>query len=81
MPFLKINKLLLDGDNSSHPGPDFYKIVTGSFHQGDIKFGQTAGIQCARNSLFAIAWSTVRKVRIWNGLDLDNVLNNGDQYI
>ena len=43
-----------------------------------MKFGQTAGIQCARNSLFAIAWSTVITVTIWKGLDLDNVLNNGE---
>ena len=79
MSFLKISKLLLDGDIESNPGPDFDKVVTGSFHQGDMKFGQTAGIQCACNSLFAIAWSTVRKVTIWKALDLDNVLNNGDQ--
>ena len=81
MSFLKISKLLLDGDIESNPGPGptFDKVVTGSFHQGDMKFGQTAGIQCACNSLFAIAWSTVRKVTIWKGLDLDNVLNNGDQ--
>ena len=36
-------------------------------------------IQCTCNPLFAIAWSTVRKVTLWKGLDLDNVLNNGDQ--
>ena len=79
MSFLKISKLLLDGDIESNPGPDFYKVVTGTFHQGDMKFGQTAVIQCTCHSFFAIAWSTVRKVTIWKGLDLDNVLNNGDQ--
>ena len=44
-----------------------------------MQFGRTAGMQCACNSLFAIIWSTVRKVTIWKGLDIDNVLNNGDQ--
>ena len=72
MSFLKINKLLLDGDIESNPGVDFDKIVKGSVHLGDMKFGQTAGIQCACNSLFAIAWSSVRKVTIWKGLAPDN---------
>ena len=44
-----------------------------------MKFGQIAGIQCTCNSLFATSWSTVRNVTIWKGLDLDTVLNNGDQ--
>ena len=51
---LRINKLLLDGDIDSNPGPDFDKLVTGSFHQGDMKFEQTAGIKCACNYLSAM---------------------------
>ena len=41
MSFLKISKVLLDGDIGSNPGPAFDKVVTGTFHQGDMKFGQT----------------------------------------
>ena len=55
---------IVDGDIESNPGPDFDKIVTCSFHQGDMEFGQTACIQCACNYLFAIAWPTTRKVTI-----------------
>ena len=50
----KTKSQLLDGDIESNPGPDFDKFVTGSFRQGDMKFGQTTGIQC--NYLFAIDW-------------------------
>ena len=38
MYFLKISKLLLDGDIESNPSPNFDKVVTGSFHQEDMKF-------------------------------------------
>ena len=48
MSVLKIMKALLNGNIESNPGPRMYnlfKIVTGSFHQGHPKFGETAGIQ------------------------------------
>ena len=47
----KLLKHLVDGDIESNPGPtpmlNFLKVVQGSFHQGDPKFGYTAGVQCA----------------------------------
>ena len=53
---LKLMRILNDGDVESNPGPT-YKIlvVQGSFHQADIKFEETAGRQCACNTLFSIA--------------------------
>ena len=54
------------------------KVVQGSFNQSHPKFGETAGIQCACNSLFSICWSKIRQVNRWNKYDLDHVLNNGD---
>ena len=79
----KLLKLLTDGDIESNPGPAVYsdnslKIVQGSFHQGDPKFGYTAGVQCACNSLFAICWSIVKRVTVWSTYDLDYILENGD---
>ena len=51
----------------------------GSFHQGDTRFGATAGVQCACNSLLALCWSKIRDCRIWQKNDLDHVLNEGGQ--
>ena len=51
----------------------------GSFHQGDNRFGATAGVQCACNSLLALCWSKIYDCRIWRKDDLDHVLNEGDQ--
>ena len=44
MSFLKITKLLADGDVKSNPGPAYslLKTISGSFHQGHPKFGKTA---------------------------------------
>ena len=77
---LKLLKLLTDGDVESNPGPTFkiLKVIQGSFHQGHPKFGHTAGIQCACNSLYALCWSTIKRVSVWTTSDLDYVLENGD---
>ena len=36
-----------------------YKVVQGSFNQGNATFGETADIQCACITLFAISYSTL----------------------
>ena len=61
---LKLLKLLTNGEVESKPDPIFkiLKVIQGSFHQGDSKFGLTAGIQCACNSLYALCWSTIKRV-------------------
>ena len=52
MAFLKASLLLLGGDIESNPGPSttiagiIQKVVLGTFHQGNSKFADTAGIQC-----------------------------------
>ena len=68
--------LLLSGDIESNPGPVTYKIqksVSGTFHQGHSKFGNTSGIQCCCNALFAICFSLIKKVSIWKSWDLDYI--------
>ena len=42
-----------------------YRIVSsvlGSYHQGDSRFGATAGVQFASNSRFALCCSVIRNV-------------------
>ena len=39
--------LILAGDVELNPGPNMFQtVVQGHFHQGDTRFGETAGIQC-----------------------------------
>ena len=42
-------------------------------------FGETSGIQCARNSLFAICWSSIKWVSVWKSWDLDYI-EQGDVF-
>lgn len=71
--------LLCCGDVETNPGPTFFiKSVIGSFNQGDPRFGETAGVQCMCNSLSAICWSTIKKISIWKGFDLDSILEYGN---
>ena len=73
--FLKVNyTLLLSGDVELNPGPS----VQGSFHQGNHKFGETAGIQCSSNCFFAICYAQFRKLSLWKTHDLDYILDQGD---
>ena len=80
MSFIKM-MILLGGDIESNPGPPFTisKTVQGSFHQGDVKFGDTAGKQCACITLFSIAWSKIRRVGLWTSGDLDHIVTQGDK--
>ena len=49
-------RLIIDGDIESNPGPTYVieKVIHGSYHQGNKRFGNTAGVQCACNSLYAL---------------------------
>ena len=57
----------------------FVKITQGSFHQGNEKFGQTAGKQCTCNALFSIAFSNIKNQGNWDYIDVNYVLEHGDK--
>ena len=78
--FSSIGLLQLSGDVESNPGPTYSieKVIQGSFHQGNPRFGGTAGVQCACNSLFALCWLQVKTVSRWDKNDLSHVLTEGD---
>ena len=59
--FRSIVLLQLSGDVESNPGPIYSieKIIQGSFHQSNPRFGRTVGVQC---TLFALCWSQVKTV-------------------
>ena len=75
------DKLLQDGDIDTKPGPTYNieRVVQGSFHQGNRElFGETAGIQCACNSLYALCWVQIKQIFHWGKSDLDHILVEGD---
>ena len=72
---------LKGGDIETNPGPAYNleKIVHGSFHQGNSQlFGETAGIQCACNALYALCWTQIKQIFHWVRRDLDHILVEGD---
>ena len=50
-----------------------------SFHQGEKRFGETAGMQCACKVLTALCWSVIRKNSIWRTSDLDYILESEER--
>ena len=75
--------LTSEGGVESNPGPRPFairKVVQTSHRQGDIRYGSdSAGKQCTANAYFAIIFSSVERVIIWNSFDLDYVLKQGDK--
>ena len=55
---------------------DLCKVVQGSFNQGNIVLGETAGIQCTCMALFAISYPNIKEISRWYQSDLDIVLVN-----
>ena len=72
---------LKGGDIKTNPCPTYNleKIVHGSFHQGNSQlFGETAGIQCACNALYALCWTQIKQIFHWVRRDLDHILVDVD---
>ena len=55
------------------------KIVQGTHHQGDIRYGTSADVQCLCMSLMAVCWSLIKSISRWDGIDLDQILGKGDE--
>ena len=69
LSFLKLVRILNDGDVENNPGPTYkiLKVVQGSFHQANIRFGETVGRQwCMQYFIFNFIfklWSCGRAVK------------------
>ena len=76
------NTIIVDWDVESNRGPIYVieKAICGSYHPGDRSFDDTAGVQCACSSLYALSWSQIRKVDFLDGLDLDHISTEGDSF-
>ena len=73
--------LLIDGDVESNPGSAYniQKSVLGSFHQAHTKFGNSAGIQCSCNALYALCFSIIKRVSLWKSFDLDYIQSGNNR--
>ena len=59
----------------SNPGSDcskhYDRSVLHDTYQGGVKFSETAGFQCMYNSCFAICFSLIKKVSLWDSNDVN----------
>ena len=55
------------------------KVVQASHHQGDVRYGNSRGIQCSCMSLMSVSWTLFKSPGFWDKFDLDSILQNGDE--
>ena len=72
--------LLVIGGIERNPGPTykFSKIVFATSNQGDPKYCETAGLQCACNALTSACWTLYKNCSSFTKFDLDCILDYGD---
>ena len=75
------DKLSQDGDIETNPEPilNIESVEQGSFHYGNRElFGETAGIQYACNSFYALCWVQIKQIFHWVKSDLGHILAEED---
>ena len=66
----------------SNPGPRNYAIKKAAqalHHQGNFKFGESAGKQCTSNAYISFILSVIKNINLWKSLYLDDILKQGDR--
>lgn len=53
--------------------------VQGTYHQGDHRFGETAGSQCVANCLSSLAYHKIKSSKCWKKIDMDKILETGNE--
>ena len=66
----------LSNDKEMNPGPEMDRVVAGSFHQSNEKFGCLASRQCCAISLYGLAFSSIKDVKHWTKDTLDSVVQH-----
>ena len=75
-----LSKFVSETDSFVSRSIHISNIVQGTNHQGDIRYGTTAGIQCLCISLIAVRWSLIKSISRWDIIDLDQILGKGDEF-
>ena len=55
------------------------RSVQGSFHQGNVMFGENAGTQCVANCLGAVAYHKLKNAECWDMSAMNIVLTTGNE--
>ena len=57
---------------------NFPHTICATHHQGDERYGVTAGLQCTPNAMVAICFSEMKHITLWTTEDMDHILQLGD---
>ena len=79
---VRATKITCEGVESN-PGPRNYtikKTIQASHHQGHVRYGRSAGMQCKSNAYLAIIFSTIMDINTWKPIDLNYILEQGDRF-
>ena len=77
---VRYTKLTCEGVESN-PGPRSYiikKTINASHHQGHVRYGRSAGMQCTSNAYLAVIFSKSKYINRWKPFDLNYILEQGD---
>ena len=50
-----------------------------SHHQGNVKYGRSARMQCTRNAYLAIIFLIIKNITIWKPFDHDSIFGQGNR--
>ena len=50
-----------------------------SHHQGHVKYGRSARMQCTRNAYLAIIFLIIKNITIWKPFDHDSIFGQGNR--
>ena len=77
---VRYTKLTCEGVESN-PGPRSYiikKTINASHHQGHVRYGRSAGMQCTSNAYLVVIFSKSKYINRWKPFDLNYILEQGD---
>ena len=54
------------------------RVVQGTHHQDEVRYGTSRGIQCSCMSLISVSWALFKSPGLWDKFDLRCILGKGD---
>ena len=57
------------------------KVLHGTYHQGNKKFGETVGIQCPSNDFYAICFLVLKHASTRAYFDLDYIIDHSNNLL
>ena len=55
------------------------RVVQGTHHQCDVRYGTSSGIQCSCMSPISVSWTLFKSPGLWDKFDLGCIVSKGDQ--